>query len=197
MLASQSLRRKELLSKAGFEFRVIVSDAEEITHGETYWEHIPFLNALAKSESVAEKYPGALVIGADTVIEHKGLVLGKPSDIHAAAEMLRRLSGKTHNVTTAICLRNLSSNVKCIFSETTAVTFLHLDESTINGYLKLVNPLDKAGAYAIQEYGEMLVAGVDGPLDNVIGLPVEKLRTGLYSCFCALGSSITKRAPGE
>lgn len=193
ILASVSPRRKELLSSIVSDFTIIPSDAEELSHGEVHNPQIVFRNAIEKAESVAIRYPDALVLGADTVIEFEEHVIGKPVDKKDAARILSILSGKKHFVITALCLRHINKKISCVFAESTEVEFLNLSEETINNYIRKVNTLDKAGAYAIQEYGEMIIKEIRGTLDNVIGLPRERLAEAIYAC--GFGSVITKRAP--
>lgn len=193
ILASVSPRRKELLSSIVDDFTVVPSDAEEISQGETYNPEIALRNAIIKAEAVAKRYPDALVLGADTVIEFEEHVIGKPADKKDAARILAMLSGRKHAVVTALCLRCINKNTSCVFSEETEVEFLPLNRETIEDYISKVNTLDKAGAYAIQEYGEMIIKGFKGPLDNVIGLPAKRLAEAIYACN--FGRVMTKRAP--
>lgn len=163
------------------DFLAVRVDADELAVG--IWpERFPLLNAIAKSRAGAELYPDDLVIGADTVIELGGHLIGKPCDLDDARRILRKLSGRSHLVTTGICLTCLSRNIRCQFSVSTTVKFKELSDRVINDYLDKVYVLDKAGAYGIQEYGDMLTESVDGPLDNVIGLPCEKLAEALTAC---------------
>jgi MAF protein len=119
-------------------------------------------------------YHAAAVIAADTVV-YLRKILGKPKDLREAGEMLRLLSGRTHRVYTAVSLYLTASRLMETRVEITKVRFKRLDRGTIRRYIKLVNTLDKAGAYAIQEHGEMLVEGISGSLSNVIGLPLEEV----------------------
>ena len=180
ILASKSGRRKQLLAETGVEFKVICAETEELSAG--YCRGIALLNAIAKANAVAEDYPRALIIGADTVIEYENRVIGKPADRADAFATIKSLSGKPHYVVTAICLINRSRNLECIFAESTRVFFRPLTDAVINEYLDQVHVLDKAGAYAIQEYGDMIIEKIEGPLDNVVGLPCAKLKTALAAC---------------
>lgn len=174
VLASSSPRRRELLERAGVVFEVVVSPAEEI-HDATMKPHVLCeLNATLKAAAVAEKRPDATVIGSDTLVFIDNLPLGKPVDLEQAREMLRRLSGRTHQVCTGVCLIYPGGG-KNIFHDLTDVTFRELDEAVIEEYFSRVNPLDKAGAYGIQECGEMIVAEIRGSFENVMGLPVDKV----------------------
>jgi septum formation protein len=194
ILASKSPRRSQLLRDAGLEFEVIASDAEEKMDG-VYKPQIPFLNAIDKAESVAKKNVDSIVLGADTVVEFEGEILGKPSSRKDALETLLKLSGRTHFVTTGVCLRCIEKKISCVFGDTSEVRFKAFDSETASCYLEKVNALDKAGAYAIQEFGEMIVENVKGSMSNVIGLPVRKSLESIYAL--GLGSLITKRAPSS
>jgi len=181
ILASKSERRIKLLNEIGLPFEVIVSDVEEVADG-VYYSDIPLINACSKSRSVAERFPESLVIGADTVIEFNRQIIGKPRDLTDARNILLSLSGKTHSVVTAVCLLSLHAGIRCTFFETTTVRFKSVTGDAVDQYLSNVHVLDKAGAYAIQEYGEMLVESINGPLDNVVGLPCAKLAAALNAC---------------
>jgi septum formation protein len=179
ILASISPRRAELLRQLGLEFRVIPSDASELHHGQLTAREAAQVNAYRKARVVAKRFPDALVLGADTLVHLDTRLFGKPATLVEAYEMLERLQGRTHRVTTAVCLLHLRSHRQKIFRETTAVTFRPLDAVNIRRYLNKVNPLDKAGAYAIQEEGDLIVEKISGSYTNVVGLPVERLREEL------------------
>ncbi|HET7626449.1 MAG TPA: Maf family protein [Verrucomicrobiae bacterium] len=179
ILASASPRRKELLREMGLEFRVVTSDAAELHHDELTAHEVSRINAYRKARAVAKKFPDALVLGADTLVYVDNNLLGKPASLEDAYAMLEQLQGRTHEVVTAMCLMNLRNHRQKIFAETTFVTFRPLDASKIRRYLNHVNPLDKAGAYAIQENGDQIVEKISGSYANVVGLPVETLRAEL------------------
>jgi len=181
ILASASPRRSELLREAGMEFRVITSDAVEVHHGELTAREIAQVNAYRKARAVAKKYPDALVVGADTLVYLETLLMGKPGSLEHAYQMLEQLQGRTHEVVTAVCLLNLRSHRQRIFTEVTNVTFRPLDAVKIRRYLTKVNPLDKAGAYAIQEEGDLIVEKIAGSYSNVVGLPMERLQSELQA----------------
>ena len=174
ILASGSPRRRELLAQAGLVFEVVVSPAEEIHDPALPPDVLCEENARLKAAAVALDYPNAVVIGADTLVFIAGEPLGKPADLDEARAMLRRLSGRTHTVCTGVCLIQ-PGGVTETFHDLTEVLFRVLDEATIDRYLALVNPLDKAGAYGIQEHGELLVESIQGSFDNVMGLPVARV----------------------
>ncbi len=171
ILASGSPRRRELLEKAGVAIEVIPSPAGEIHDAAMAPGALCKTNARLKAAAVAANHPGAWVIGADTLVFLDGSPLGKPADRAAATAMLARLSGRTHEVRTGVCVIDPAGREDA-FHETTRVTFRVLDAEAIHAYHGLVDPLDKAGAYGIQEHGDRLVGRIDGPFDNVMGLPV-------------------------
>ena len=176
ILASSSPRRRDLLAEAGIEARVVPADGVEEAHDPMLSSaELTCHNATMKAVEVARRFPGALVLGADTLVYLGEEPLGKPRDPDEARTMLRRLSGRTHTVCTGVCLASGGGREAEVFHDLTQVTFRDLDEGTIGEYLRLVDVLDKAGAYAIQEHGSLIVAGVDGSLSNVVGLPVEAL----------------------
>jgi len=179
ILASESPRRSELLRQLGYEFKVVPSGVAEIHQGDLTAQETAQINAYRKARAVAKKYPDSLVIGADTLVFTEEKVFGKPKDLESAYEILEQLQGKTHMVVSAICLLQLRAHRQRIFAENTSVTFRPLDAVKIRRYLTKVNPLDKAGAYAIQEEGDLIVEGISGSYTNVVGLPMERMRTEL------------------
>ncbi len=179
ILASGSPRRKELLSELVSDFQVIPSSAEEIKIHPQGPVALISENAKIKAGDVAREYPKAWVLGADTLVFLEEKPFGKPRDMEQATKMLLTLSGKTHTVATGICLKNISVDKEIIFSEESFVTFKKLSEEMIESYFQVVDPLDKAGAYAIQTNPDMIIERWEGSLSNVIGLPVERLREEL------------------
>ncbi len=174
ILASQSPRRRELLAREGLTFRIEVRETAELHDASLAPEVLCACNAAAKAEAVAVDFPQDTVIGADTLVFLSGEPLGKPADAAEAAAMLRRLQGRSHQVCTAVAVI-LPGGERRDFVESTEVRFRPLDEAAIARYLEAVHVLDKAGAYAIQEHGEMIIESISGDLDNVIGLPVTRL----------------------
>ena len=178
VLASASPRRRELLERAGVDFEVMHSPAEEVHDAAMRPDELCELNATLKAEAVAAVRPEATVIGSDTLVFIDDIPLGKPADLEEAREMLRRLSGRVHQVCTGVCVI-YPGGEKSVFHDLTEVTFLPLDDEAIDSYFSQVNPLDKAGAYGIQECGERIIAGISGNFDNVMGLPVGKVIAAL------------------
>ncbi len=135
-------------------------------------------NAGLKADAVARVRPDAIVIAADTLVFIDDLPLGKPTDLDDARAMLRRLSGRTHQVCTGVCVIHPGGE-RMLFHDLTDVVFMNLDEVAINEYFLRVDPLDKAGAYGIQEHGERIISAINGSFDNVMGLPVDKVMKAL------------------
>ncbi len=186
ILASQSPRRKELLSGLGVNFTSIPADIDEIlihSEGVSTAEH----NSHIKAQHIAKSYPNDLILGSDTIVELGDKVLGKPTDIEDAKATLRSLSNKEHEVITAVTLICLENSIDYTFTETTKVKFKKLTEEAISEYLSKVNTLDKAGSYAIQSHRELIVESFEGFIDNVIGLPTH----GLKQAFKELNISLT------
>lgn len=179
ILASASPRRSELLHQLGVEFSVMSSDATELHNEQFTARELAQVNAYRKARAVAKKHPDALVLGSDTLVYLDMQLFGKPADMADAYRMLEQLQGRTHQVITAVCLLNLRSHRQKIFAETTDVTFRPLDAVEIQRYLIQANPLDKAGAYGIQEFGDLIVEKISGSYTNVVGLPIERLRNEL------------------
>ena len=181
ILASKSPRRVELLRQLRVDFQVLPAEIAEIHHEQMTAGELSQVNAYRKARAVAKKLPDSLVLGADTLVSLETKLFGKPASLEDAYRMLEQLQGRTHYVVTGICLLQLRSHRQAVFAETTEVTFRALDAAQIQGYLARVNPLDKAGAYAIQESGELIVERVDGSYSNVVGLPVEVVSKALQS----------------
>jgi septum formation protein len=173
VLASSSPRRQELLRNAGFEFDVRPGKIEEVPHGEERAEDFARRVAREKALNVAASSPpGSLVLGADTVVVVDDLILGKPTSPNDAARMLRMLSGTSHRVVTGVCLVRAPAQIQALTDETTLVIFRNLDEEEIHDYVASGEPLDKAGAYAIQGLASKFVVRIEGCYFNVVGLPI-------------------------
>ncbi len=173
ILASASPRRRELLAALGLDFAVRPAQGEEITpsHGDAR-RTVMELSA-AKARELAGSHPGDLVLGADTVVELDGVILGKPADAAEAADMLQMLSGRRHRVFTGLTL--VRDALIRSDAEETFVRFRRLSEEEIAAYVASGEPLDKAGAYGIQGLGSLLVEGIEGDYFNVVGLPLCRL----------------------
>jgi len=182
VLASSSPRRRELLGGTGLEFEVRVSPAEERHDPGIPLAELCELNAELKARAVV--VGDAVVIGADTLVWIDGEPLGKPADLAEARAMLHRLSGREHTVCTGVALVFPDGSAER-FHELTKVRFRGFGEETVESYLRRAEVLDKAGSYGIQDHGEMLVEGIDGAFDNVVGLPVGPLLSRLKACGVA------------
>lgn len=181
ILASGSPRRSELMRALGLRFRVVVPAVPERAPGHLVPREICVANATAKAMAVARRHPEAWVLGADTEVALGTRVFGKPRDRREAASFLRTLAGRTHEVITGVCLVRAAAGRHLAFAEVTRVTFHPLTARQIAAYLDRVNPLDKAGAYAVQELGETIIEAIDGSLTNVVGLPLGALRRHLMA----------------
>ena len=179
VLASTSPRRAELLGLFPVKFQIVASDATEVAHGHLSPREICQLNAHRKARAVARKNPDSLVLGADTLVFLGRDIFGKPRHLAEAERMLWLLQGKTHQVVTGVSMIHLHGRREIIFSVSTDVRFHPLNRAQIRRYLSKINPLDKAGAYAVQEHGEQIIAAISGSFSNVVGLPVEELRDAL------------------
>jgi septum formation protein len=179
ILASESPRRAELLRQLSLDFKIVPAEVVEIHHEQMTARELSQVNAYRKARAVAKKFPDALVLAADTLVYLETTLFGKPATLEQAFRMLEQLQGRTHQVVTGICLLCLRNHRQAIFAESTAVTFHALDETNIRRYLNRVNPLDKAGAYAIQEEGNLIVEKIVGSYTNVVGLPLERLAAEL------------------
>ncbi len=179
ILASASPRRAALLKLLKIEFRVVPGNVLEVAHEHLSPLEVCQLNAHRKAFAVAKKFPDSLVIGADTLVFLDNEILGKPQNVAEARRMLARLQGRHHQVVTGVSLIHLRKHQERIFAASTDVLFHPLDAEQIREYTAKVNTLDKAGAYAIQEWGEILISEISGSYSNVVGLPVELLREEL------------------
>lgn len=179
ILASQSPRRVELMREAGFVFDTLVPEVEEAHDAALTPEALTVENARRKAVAASEIRPECLTLGADTLVYLDGEPLGKPRDLAEAAAMLSRLSGRAHEVCTGVYLAWDGGRQGRGFHVITEVIFKPLTEAEIQAYHQLVNPLDKAGAYGIQEHGDRIVDHYEGSWTNVMGLPMERLREEL------------------
>ncbi|NLT11081.1 MAG: septum formation protein Maf [Clostridiaceae bacterium] len=188
ILASKSPRRRQILELSGITFSIMIADLDEITVARDinrdYITESVFFKAERLCTELAKKkaglihlaHPNSIVIGADTVVVTPDRILGQPNSLAEAREMLIHLSGKTHDVYTGVAIESKMGS--CLFCEKTQVTFCPLDEDQlyyIDRYLQTGSPIDKAGAYGIQDLGAVLIDSIDGDYYNVMGLPLSRV----------------------
>jgi septum formation protein len=183
LLASASPRRRDLLQKAGIDFEVATTQAEELAGGHWTARELCLLNAERKAMEVGSRFPDRVVLGADTVVSFERQVFGKPGNLREARSMLERLCGHVHEVLTGVCLLQKSEGKLCRFVESTHVKFRSREAVDLEDYLKSIHPLDKAGGYAAQEDQGRLIECIEGSMSNVIGLPVERVLAALERHF--------------
>jgi len=179
ILASASPRRRELLASLGLIFDVVTAPVEEHEAEDADPRALVHHNAALKASWVAARHPDALVLGADTTVFVDGTVLNKPADLDDARRMLRLLSGRAHSVFTGLALRCVTSDLSEDHGVESRVYFRRLDEPAIDRYLAAAHALDKAGAYGIQDHGEMIIERHEGSLTNIIGLPLDETKAVL------------------
>ena len=175
VLASSSPRRQKILTDNKILFEIIKPEVVEVVLNsakETVLE-----NAKLKANQVFSKNPDKIVIASDTVVSLEDKILGKPKNLDEAIKMLKMLSGKPHEVLTAVSIR--SKNNSCDFHETSKVFFKDLIMKDIENYFKLCNPLDKAGSYNIDEHGGLIIEKIEGSYENIMGLPIGELKKNL------------------
>jgi len=178
ILASTSPRRRQLLAEAGYEFTVVPPEIDEsafVFEGASACEYAKRL-ALAKARDVAGRFPGCLVIGADTVVDFQGETVGKAADAKEAKRITRKLFSAPHKVITGVAIVRMADGTEIVESETTIVYPKKLTAEQIAEHIKSESWRDKAGAYAIRESGDEFVEKVEGSLTNVMGLPMELLQ---------------------
>jgi septum formation protein len=173
LLASASPRRIRLLREAGFNPEVLPSQIVETRADFLTPAEAALFNAIRKGMAIALEHPDEIVLSADTIVTLDGSVFGKPADLEEAFQMLKRLIGKTHEVITAVAVMHLNKKRTRVGTERTAVKFRSLSDAEIREYLEIVEPLDKAGAYAAQESPDRIIESVTGSFSNVVGLPME------------------------
>jgi len=177
ILASASPRRARLLRRRGVLFEIVPAATAEIDAADMPYispGEIAAHNSWTKAHAVARRHPGDIVVGCDTVVALGARSLGKPGNKDEARDMLRQLSGRTHAVISAVAILRPATQ-PTLFQEVTLVRFRRLSDAEIERYLDRVHVLDKAGAYALQQHGRSIVDAINGPADNVIGLPVDRL----------------------
>ena len=178
ILASGSPRRKTLLGATGLDFEIVESKVKEVRHDGEGARHFALRMAREKALNVSVRRPGAVILAADTIVECGGQILGKPTDAADAHAMLGILSGNTHSVVTAFAIvydGALAESMAVI----SGVTFRTLSANEIAAYVASGDPLDKAGAYGIQDAGARFIERVDGARDNVMGLPLREVLDAL------------------
>jgi septum formation protein len=174
LLASNSPRRRDLLTEAGFEFEISAPNVAERFDVDLTLRELTALNAIRKGLAAARTHPNKIVLAADTLVAIDDHVLGKPSDAGEAVAMLERLNGRGHEVCTSVFICHFARERSTRFSEISHVHFRRLSRKDIDDYLARVDPLDKAGAYAAQGFGSEIIEKINGSFTNVVGLPMEK-----------------------
>lgn len=182
ILASASPRRHELLSQLGIPFTVVVAGVTEHEDPAAEPRSMVAHNAALKADWVAARHPESLVLGADTTVFIDNRVLNKPADLAEARAMLRQLAARTHTVYTGVAVRRQRDGLRIDEGVASEVTFKPFDDATIDAYFQIVNPLDKAGAYGIQEGRDFIIAGWKGSFSNIMGLPMETTKQILTQC---------------
>ena len=177
ILASQSPRRRELLNLMGIPFTTVNPNVDEVINPNLSLENAIEELAYIKALDVLNRHPEANIISADTIVVCENEVMGKPVNEEDAIRMLKQLSGKKHEVITGVCL--LSSEKEIRFHTKTFVEFYEYDEEFVKAYVQSKVPLDKAGAYGIQDKGALLVKGIEGDYYTVMGLPIGELYRAL------------------
>ena len=163
------------MRRMGLRFEIRPTHVEEDDSGSAGPEEMVLENAKLKASTLSDLEPDALVLGSDTTVALGKQVLSKPNDMEDARFMLQMLSGRTHTVYTAVALYWKLASLAHVFFECSLVRFQKLDDTRINQYFQLVDPLDKAGAYGIQVGRELIVESVEGSVENVMGLPIQRL----------------------
>ena len=177
ILASSSPRRRALLAEAGYKFELAAPVVSEFATMHLSLRELTIANATRKASAIFRAYPNRIVLAADTLVALEGEIIGKPADLDHARIILRRLSGRTHDVCTGVCIMGRRKTMS--FAEISQVSFRRLGEGAITKYFRVVNPLDKAGAYAAQAAGRSIIAAIKGSVTNVIGLPMERTTAAL------------------
>lgn len=182
ILASNSPRRREILGKF-IDFEAVTAEVKEDNNFYKSPQTLVMALAFEKANSVAGKYGDAVVIGADTVVEIEGEILGKPKSREAAKTMMEMLRGRSHKVITGFAIVDLSSDKKYMDYEVTEVTFKDMSDEEIENYLNKAEYMDKAGAYGIQDEAALFVEKIKGDYLNIVGFPISKIYTVLKENF--------------
>ncbi|MBP5542505.1 MAG: cytidine deaminase [Kiritimatiellae bacterium] len=194
VLASASPRRRRLLTEAGYRFEVLPTEAPEVSDGADPAGCV-VANALAKNEAARRQRPDAAILSADTVVWRSGRMLGKPKTHDEAVEMLSFLSGKGHTVFTGVAITRPGVAEPSVRVEASEVRFRTLSAADIDGYIAKVKPFDRAGAYDLSDFGEIVVEKVVGSYTNVIGLPMEAVKSLLSDAGIAPAAGFASAAP--
>jgi len=182
VLASTSPRRYQILALLGLPFLMVPPACRELLSGARPPAQEALHQARQKAASLVSRFPDAVILGSDTLINLDGRLIGKPSSLDDARAILQRLRGRTHDVVTAVSILHQSKNVDAV--ETARVTIRDFTDTELDAYLATGDPLDKAGAYAIQGAGRDLVASLDGDYLAVVGLPLRAVAQGLAKLGC-------------
>jgi septum formation protein len=179
VLASASPRRRQLMSEAGYEFTVVLPEIDESAFDFDQVNPVEYAKrlALAKAKSVAGKHPASFVIGADTIVDFQGRIIGKAADPEEAEQITKKLFSEPHKVITGVAIVRLSDGTELVRSDSTTVYPKKMTAEQIADHIEGGSWRDKAGAYAIQETGDEFVEKIDGSLTNVMGLPMELLES--------------------
>ena len=173
VLASGSPRRRELLARLGYAFETCSPDVDE--HVDAPASEAVAILARRKARAAAENYREGVIIASDTLVSLDGAALGKPADAADAVRMLKRLSGREHEVFTGVCLRDARTGREALAVERTGVFFRPLSDAEIAAYVETGEPMDKAGAYGIQGGAGAFVEKLDGSFENVMGFPIDRV----------------------
>ena len=176
ILASNSPRRIVLLKSLGYHFDIVPHDIEECILGDVLPMELVQNLAFLKATDVARRVSNAIIISADTVIVHKKSILGKPKDVSDAKRILSILSDSEHDIISGVCVMEMPSRKKMLRIERTHIKMKSIEDEEIDRYILTGEPMDKAGAYAIQGEGSKFVEKIDGSYSNAVGLPLELLQ---------------------
>lgn len=185
VLASKSPRRAELMHYIAPNFEILPAECGENPPAGIEADEVPEFLAVQKALDVSKKRPDSLVIGCDTVVILNSEIMGKPKDLEDAFRMLKALSGRVHTVVSGVCLCYKGKTLS--FTQKTAVEFYPLSDEDILNYIRQSNPLDKAGAYGIQDKGGLFVKEISGDYYNVVGLPLARLNLEIKKLVRLLG----------
>lgn len=179
ILASASPRRRQLMSEAGYEFKVVLPEVDESAFDTDKANPVEYAKrlALVKAKSIAQKHPNSFVIGADTIVDFQGRIIGKAADAEEAEQITRQLFSMPHKVITGLAIVRLSDGTELVRSDSTTVYPRKMTAEQIADHIKGGSWRDKAGAYAIQETGDEFVEKIEGSLTNVMGMPMELLES--------------------